>query len=251
MVRPKEAISNNAVNTDLADLQGCRFVSSSEVEQGQRLSLSRVKYLTGLGQIKARRLRENMITFRPTYKLFLDCNHKPVITDPNDAIWNRVKCIPFKSQILQEEVDTRLPAKLRTELPGILRWIVEGAARYYREGLGDPPDVMAATEQYRQESDRLKEFFEDRCIVAAGGDINSWKRESGGCPLRICTALIQRGPRRAATNTLYRKGSSTKGCRNSAGSRIESGLTAGETPSRFECGSAFVSGPCMTISRPV
>src|SRR5689334_18203354 len=23
-------------------------------------------------------------------KLFLDCNHKPVITDPNDAIWNRV-----------------------------------------------------------------------------------------------------------------------------------------------------------------
>jgi hypothetical protein len=69
MIRPKEALSSNAVNTDLADLQGCRFVSSSEVEQGQRLSLSRVKYLTGLGQIKARRLRENMITFRPTYKL--------------------------------------------------------------------------------------------------------------------------------------------------------------------------------------
>ena len=99
MIRPKEALANNAVNTDLADLQGCRFVSSSEVEQGQRLSLSRVKYLTGLGQIKARRLRENMITFRPTYKLFLDCNHKPVIADPNDAIWNRVKCIPFKIQI--------------------------------------------------------------------------------------------------------------------------------------------------------
>src|SRR5262249_39834598 len=29
MIRPKEAIANNAVNTDLADLQGCRFVSSS------------------------------------------------------------------------------------------------------------------------------------------------------------------------------------------------------------------------------
>ncbi len=82
MIRPKEALSSNAVNTDLADLLSCRFVSSSEVEQGQRLSLSRVKYLTSLGQIKARRLRENMITFRPTYKLFLDCNHKPVIADP-------------------------------------------------------------------------------------------------------------------------------------------------------------------------
>jgi putative DNA primase/helicase len=183
MIRPKEALSNNAVNTDLADLQGCRFVSSSEVEQGQRLSLSRVKYLTGLGQIKARRLRENMITFRPTYKLFLDCNHKPVIADPNDAIWNRVKCIPFKTQIPKEEIDTGLPAKLRTELPGILRWIAEGAVLYNRDGLGDPPDVMAATEQYRQESDRLKEFFEDRCTVAAGGDANSWKKEKFWVPV--------------------------------------------------------------------
>jgi P4 family phage/plasmid primase-like protien len=176
MIRPKEALSSNAVNTDLADLQGCRFVSSSEVEQGQRLSLSRVKYLTGIGQIKARRLRENMITFQPTYKLFLDCNHKPVITDPTDAIWNRVKCIPFKDQIPDHEIDKDLPTKLRTELPGILRWVVEGAVLYHQEGLGDPPDVMAAaTEQYRQESDRLKEFFEDQCVLAPSGDGNSWK----------------------------------------------------------------------------
>jgi P4 family phage/plasmid primase-like protien len=118
MIRPKEALSSNAVNTDLADLEGCRFVSSSEVEQGQRLSLSRVKYLTGVGQIKARRLRENMITFQPTYKLFLDCNHRPVITDPNDAIWNRMKCIPFKVQIPEKEIDKDLLAKLRPQLPG-------------------------------------------------------------------------------------------------------------------------------------
>ena len=141
-----------------------------------------MKYLTGLGQIKARRLRENMITFSPTHKLFLDCNHKPVITDPNDAIWNRVKCIPFKIQIPEDEIDRDLPTKLRTELPGILRWIVEGAVLYYREGLGDPPDVTAATEQYRQESDRLKEFFEDRCVVPLPAIPTRGKRKSAGCP---------------------------------------------------------------------
>ena len=64
-----------------------------------------------------------------------------------------------------------------------MRWIAEGAALYCREGLGDPPDVMAATEQYRQESDRLKEFFEDRCTVAAGGDVNSWKKEKWWVPV--------------------------------------------------------------------
>jgi putative DNA primase/helicase len=124
-----------------------------------------------------------MITFRPTYKLFLDCNHKPVITDPNDAIWNRVKCIPFKVQIPDSEIDKDLPAKLRTELPGILRWIVEGAVLYHREGLGDSPDVTAATEQYREESDRLKEFLEDRCFLAAVGDTNSWKRDRCWVPV--------------------------------------------------------------------
>ena len=183
MIRPKEALSNNAVNTDLADLQGCRFVSSSEVEQGQRLSLSRVKYLTGLGQIKARRLRENMITFRPTYKLFLDCNHRPAIIDPNDAIWNRVKCIPFKVQIPDADIDKDLPTNLRTELPGILRWIVEGAVLYHGQGLGDPPDVTAATEQYRQNSDRLKEFFGDRCVIASDGDYKTWKKDKCWVPV--------------------------------------------------------------------
>ena len=182
MARPKEAASNNAINSDLADLRGCRFVSSSEVEQGQRLSLSRVKYLAGLGQIKARRLGQDWVVFRPTHKLFLDCNHKPIITDPNDAIWNRVKCIPFTVTI--EKLDTDLPEKLRAELPGILRWIVDGAARYYREGLGDPPaEVQAATESYRQESDGLKDFLEDRCILASGSDAEVWKKNKHWVPV--------------------------------------------------------------------
>ena len=124
-----------------------------------------------------------MITFRPTYKVFLDCNYRPVITDRNDAIWNRLKCVPFKIQIPKAEIDTDLPTKLRTELPGVLRWIVEGAVLYHREGLGDPPDVTAATEQYSQESDRLKEFFADRCFIAAEGDCNAWKREKCWVPV--------------------------------------------------------------------
>jgi putative DNA primase/helicase len=166
MVRPKEAASNNAINSDLADLRGCRFVSSSEVEQGQKLSLSRVKYLTGLGQIKARRLGQDWITFKPTHKIFVDANHKPIISDPNDAIWNRVKCVPFEVRIPDDQIDTELPAKLRAELPGILRWIVEGAMRYLKEGLGEPPVIVrTATEGYRHESDELAEFLEDRCIV--------------------------------------------------------------------------------------
>jgi putative DNA primase/helicase len=64
-----------------------------------------------------------------------------------------------------------------------LRWIAEGAILYRRDGLGNPPDVADATEQYRQESDRLKDFLEDRCIVPVTGDANSWKLERCWIPV--------------------------------------------------------------------
>ncbi len=86
---------NNAVNSDLADLHGARFVYTSEVDKDQRLSLGRVKYLTGITEIRMRRLRENWITFPPTHKLFMDCNDRPAISSPTDAVWNRLVCVPF------------------------------------------------------------------------------------------------------------------------------------------------------------
>ena len=165
MANQREAAGNNAINADLADLQGCRFVVASEPEKGMKFSLSRVKHLTGLGEVKARYLRENHFIFKPSHKLFIDTNHKPIISDPTDAIWNRVKLVPFTVTIPPHEIDPTLPEKLRAELPGIMAWLAAGAMDYQREGLTDPPEVRDATEVYRCESDRLREFVEDACIV--------------------------------------------------------------------------------------
>jgi putative DNA primase/helicase len=179
MAKPKESAASNSINADIADLRGKTFVSSSEVERGHRLALARVKYLTGLTQLRGRHLNQNFFNFKPTHKLFLDCNDKPVITDPNDAVWNRVKLIPFTVTIPNDEIDTDLPVKLRQELPGILRWIVEGAKRYIAGGLKDVPEVRAATEEYREESDKLGEFLEDRCVIDlttrnSRGKVEAW-----------------------------------------------------------------------------
>jgi putative DNA primase/helicase len=97
----------------------------------------------------------------------MDCNDRPVISSPTDAIWNRVVCVPFDVVIPDGEIDSDLPSKLEAELPAILAWIVEGARNYYRDGLGvRPPEVEASTADYRQNSDRLKEFFEDCCHLS-------------------------------------------------------------------------------------
>jgi putative DNA primase/helicase len=179
MVDPRGAGSNNAVNADLADLLGARFAFTSEVDRAQRLSLGRVKYLTGLTEVRSRRMRENWITFPPTHKIIMDCNDRPVISNPLDAVWNRLVCVPFEVVIPDEEIDTDLAFKLEAELPGILAWIVEGAGLYQREGLRSRPnEVELSTGDYRQSSDRLREFIEDSCYLNPNAWVGSGQLQS-------------------------------------------------------------------------
>lgn len=168
MMGNAESSGSNAMGADIADLKGCRLVTSSEPEEGHRLSVNRVKYLTGGNQIKARYLRENHFTFQPSHTIFLDTNHPPVITNAHDAVWNRVKCIPFNVTIPKEEVDPELPQKLHAELPGILAWIVQGATIYANFGLYFPPVVNLATEEYRNKSDHFPAFISDVCVLESG-----------------------------------------------------------------------------------
>jgi putative DNA primase/helicase len=155
---------SNAALADVADLIGKRFVVASEPDEGRHLALALVKLLTGTGKLKARHLYENWITFPPTHKLFLDCNTRPGVSNPNDAFWNRARCIAFDVTIPHNEIDTRLGDKMRRELPGILRWIVQGAGRYAAEGLEFPREVERATDDYRTESNDFIEFTEDECV---------------------------------------------------------------------------------------
>ena len=208
MVDPKGGAMSNAVNSDLSDLQGCRFVFSSEVERGQRLALSRVKYLTGLTSVKARRLRENWIEFPPTWKIFMDCNDRPVITNPSDAIWNRVKCVPFSVKLSDSEIDTDLPEKLARELPGILAWLVAGAREYVAHGLGVAPlEVSVSTEDYRQTSDRLKEFIEDCCHL----NPYAWV-SSDGLSKAYSTWCEKNGERHPLNRNEFQEQIKSKGC---------------------------------------
>ena len=167
MADPRGAGNNNAANADLADLLGARFAFTSEVDAGQYLSLGRVKYITGQSPIKTRRMRENWITFPPTHKIIMDCNDRPLITKPNDAVWNRLICVPFDVVIPDDEIDTDFASKLEGELRGILAWLVSGARRYSEVGLIDrPAEVRLATGEYQESSDRLREFIQDDCRLS-------------------------------------------------------------------------------------
>lgn len=160
MAKPAGGIPN-----DIARLKGARFVSSSETEAGRRLAEALVKEITGNDTISARFMRAEWFDFKPTHKVWLATNHKPEIRGTDPAIWDRIRLVPFSVRIPDNEVDTKLPEKLKEELPGILRWAVEGCLGWQNEGLGEPKEVKVATEAYRSEMDTLAAFIAERCVV--------------------------------------------------------------------------------------
>ena len=164
MVRHNQETNNTLA--DLADLKGARFVTTSEGEDGQRWAQAKLKYLSaGMGKIKTCRKYENPITFEATHKLFLDSNYKPVVKGDDDAVWNRLKPIPFTVSVPTDQIDRGLGEKLQAEAEGILAWLVEGCRRWQAEGLDQPEEVEAANQSWRSEMDPLPDFLADCCEI--------------------------------------------------------------------------------------
>jgi len=156
------------VGNDVAALKGARFVSAAEVEKGRRLAESKVKQLTGRDTVTARFLFGENFDFKPEFKLWLSTNNKPVIQGTDDAIWDRLRLIPFTQRFEGAKADPKLPDKLRGELAGVFAWMVEGCLEWQEHGLEEPQTVTEATKQYRAEMDTLAAFIEDRCVLRPG-----------------------------------------------------------------------------------
>ena len=166
---PKELLIKrrygNEHPTVIADLLGVRLATTIETEKDNIFAESQVKWLTGGDRITARFMRGDYFQFNPTHKILMATNHKPIIRGTDNAIWDRIRLIPFNVTIPPEEQDKNLAEKLEAELPGILAWAVEGCLLWQREGLCPPPEVTKATEKYREEMDILADFFVDCCII--------------------------------------------------------------------------------------
>src|SRR5215218_9158131 len=156
------------VGNDVAALKGARFVSAAEVEKGRRLAESKLKQLTGRDTVTARFLFGENFDFKPEFKLWLSTNNKPVIQGTDDAIWDRIRLIPFTQRFDSRRADPKLPDKLRDELAGVFAWMVEGCLEWQEHGLEEPKTVTDATKQYREEMDTLASFLDEVCVIGPG-----------------------------------------------------------------------------------
>jgi putative DNA primase/helicase len=152
------------VGNDVAALKGARFVSTSEIDRGRRFAESKVKQLTGSDTVTARFLFAEPFDFKPEFKLWISTNNKPEIQGTDNAIWDRIRLIPFGVRFEGESVDLQLPQRLRDEAAGVLAWMVRGCAEWQAEGLGTPAAVTVATDEYRAEMDTFAAFVADECV---------------------------------------------------------------------------------------
>jgi putative DNA primase/helicase len=210
----------SGVNNDVAALKGARFVSAAEVEQGRALAESKVKNLTGSDTVTARFLFAEPFDFRPEFKLWLSTNNKPMVYGQDDAIWDRIRLIPFTQRFEGEKADPKLPDALRAELAGVLAWLVRGCLEWQREGLGEPEGVKKATEGYRAEMDMFAAFREECCVTGQNLWVEfkrlyaAWEEwcvenhEEPGSSKRFAATLTERGYEAAkgTNNVAIRKG---------------------------------------------
>ncbi|WP_120520504.1 DNA primase family protein [Arthrobacter celericrescens] len=182
-VRPDLLLARDGAHTtDEMDLMGVRWVTMSEIEQGRALAEATMKRLTGGDTIRARRMRQDSVAFEPSHTLAMVANHLPKTSGNDEAVWKRLKVVPFEVVIPAAEQDPRLDEKLGLELEAVLAWIVAGWQEYRRLGLADPDKVRARTAAYRDDSDGLALFIMDNCVTGDGANVpldalwRAWER---------------------------------------------------------------------------
>lgn len=161
--------------TEIMTLRGARLAIFEELPRGGRLNAQRMKLLAGTNELSGRFMRENFVTFPATHTLIGASNHLPVISDVDDAIWERVAPVPFPYKFVsgepvpktnQRKGDDGLRDRLAEAPPtAVLAWLVEGAVASYRGKTPKPPAVQGALEEWRGDSDPVLGFVRDRLVL--------------------------------------------------------------------------------------
>ena len=163
MLAAKFGNSNSSgPSEEVARLNGARFVNISEPEKKLAFNAALVKRMTGNNMLNARMLHENSFDFKPKFKIFIDTNYRPNISDMTLFESNRIKMIPFNRHFEESEQDKTLKGFFSQpdNLSAIFNWCLDGYHIFQRKHLEKPQAVIDAIADYRKESDRIAQFIE-------------------------------------------------------------------------------------------
>lgn len=162
----KKTVSSSSPSEDVARLAGVRFVNISEPGKGLILDAAKLKTMTGRDTLNARFLNENSFDFMPQFKIYINTNYLPVVTDMKLFEGGRIIIVPFERHFDEDEQDKTLKAEFAKpeNKSAILNWLIEGFKKQKDEGLKMPYSVHKATKSYQNDSDIIRCFVDD-CLI--------------------------------------------------------------------------------------
>ena len=178
--------SASAPGEALLRMEGARFVYAMEPPEDGVLRESFIKAATGGEPIVARPMYgKHSIEYKPVFVIWMPTNYKPIVKGDNIATWRRLILIPFTACFEGEDKDPHRLEKLLKELPGILNLLIRKyIPQYLKNGLDIPPQIKAATEEYKDDMDLTGSFIAECCeldptyYVSTQDLFNAWTQWS-------------------------------------------------------------------------
>jgi putative DNA primase/helicase len=186
----------DAQNFALAPLKPTRLVLAAESNHYERFNEAKLKTITGGDTISCAFKHRDAFNYRPQFKVWLSSN-QPVYADPDDdAVWGRIRVIPFLHSYLGRE-DKTLKARMQANLAGVLAWAVAGAVAWYQSlpaGLPELQHLAALKDAQRSAVDHVAQWMDDCCQVAPAeftsthdlyASYAGWCRDNGVQPKQL------------------------------------------------------------------
>lgn len=145
----------------LSSLIGKRVATCTEAEAGAMISDGLYKAISGGSDaIWTDVKNKDGISFIPEVKLWWAMNNAPRTRDRSDAIFNRLKIIPFNRSVPKIERDPHMLQKLLAEKSGIFTDLMFAYRRLVRAGGFEIPEQSKSTlEAYQLQNDTERTFY--------------------------------------------------------------------------------------------
>src|SRR5665647_288577 len=154
---------------DLLRLLKCRVVLCSEVNKDTKFDTALLKKIASGEPIVARGIQaRDSVQYTPRYKIIIGTNYAPIVPFDDTGSYRRIRVNPWLNRVDDDKIDKTLKRTFKQDIEAkerILSWLIEGAVRYFSEGLEDiPREIERASSEYKRENNPLFLFIEDYCI---------------------------------------------------------------------------------------
>ena len=169
-----------AAAPEVIRLKGRRFVTMQEPDEKIALNTGLMKEIASSEKMYARDLFKSGCEFEVQAKFHLACNEKPEINTTDGGTWRRLVVVNFTSKFVERPtepnhylVDERIQQLVTTR-----EWATVFLAfmvQTFKEGRGfhkleTPGKVMEYTADYRNETDAIAKFIEEKTCFTKEGD---------------------------------------------------------------------------------